>query len=128
MRARTWLLNNPRYYAIRTTRRSLRRGERRYPRDHMLQFALRRLAVIGLLHPEPDIGSIAAKLAETDRQIGRHRLLLGHDFIERLAGNAEQSRDLGLRPTKRGQNILPQMFSGMHGLQTLEQRIAGHQW
>jgi hypothetical protein len=53
--------------------------------------------IVSCLQTEPDGRPVADKLADPGCTIGADGLLLFKDFVKVLAGNSEQSRDLGLR-------------------------------
>ena len=77
------------------------------------EFALGAPKVIGLLHPQPQSGSIAAEPAEPRGHRGSNRYLLGHNSMKRLSRYAELARCLADRETKRREHILAQDRAGM---------------
>ena len=52
--------------------------------------------IIGRLQTKPDRRTVADKLANPGCDVGADRLSLFKDFMKMLAGNSEQTRDLGL--------------------------------
>ena len=72
-------------------------------------------SIIGGLHPQPNVGAVAERLAEPDGHFGRETgFFLVEDVVEMLARNAKRFGDFRLAHAKRGQDVLPQHFSGVH--------------
>jgi len=62
--------------------------------------------IVGTLHPGPDSGAVAEKLAEAYRDGGRYRLSFSQDIVKALARNSEQAGDLGLGPAGSRNNVV----------------------
>jgi hypothetical protein len=102
------------------------RLQKRYRIKRITKFRLCNLQIIVALHVGPAFRAAAKHLGEPQGHGGRDGLLLVDDIIKRLARNAEQARDLCLRASDGGEDILTQHFAGMNGAQALEERV-GHQ-
>ena len=61
--------------------------------------------VEALLHVQPKLGAIAAKLAKSNRHFGRHRMSPGHDPVQRLPTYSHLPRRLANRQFERRQNV-----------------------
>src|SRR6202030_3377415 len=93
---------------------SRRRGlQRRDFLDLLSKLAFGVPSVIGALHSNPDAGAIAKELAEPDRHGGGDRLALLENIVKVLAGNTQESGNLGLGLTGRGDHLLTQQFARM---------------
>src|SRR6266852_1059106 len=68
---------------------------------------------MGALHPAPDAGAIAKKLAKPDRHGGGYGLALLKKIIEVLAGDTQESRNLRLGLAGRRDHFLAQQFARM---------------
>src|ERR1700754_175465 len=62
--------------------------------------------IVSCLQAESDGWSVADQLADPRCTIGADGLLLFKDFVQVLAGNSEQPRDLGLRLAQRRHDVI----------------------
>src|SRR5260370_6419319 len=69
--------------------------------------------VIGLLHPQPQIGTVAAELAEPKRHSRSDQSFFGKDAVEQLPCHPEIPGN-PYRPPQRLQNILAKKLPGMN--------------
>ncbi len=82
--------------------------------DLARKFSLGNHKIISALEIDPQIRTVAAQLAESQRHPGRRRLLLSDNVIEGLPRDAEQARNLGLGFAERRQDVLAEHLTGMH--------------
>src|SRR6266700_1227698 len=75
--------------------------------------------IVSALHPAPDSGAVAEKLAETHRDGGGYRLSLSQDVVKVLARDAEQSGDLGLGAARSRNDVIAKQCAGMSGAAVL---------
>ena len=78
-----------------------------------INFMLRVPRIISRLHPNPNLRSVPEQPTEQDCDLGRNRLLLSHDRMKTLAGNAEQVSNLTHRAANSGDDILAQQSARM---------------
>ena len=69
--------------------------------------------LIGLLHPQPQIGTVAAELADPKRHGRRDRSIFGKDAVEQRPCYPEIPGNLRYRPPQRRQNILAKKLPGV---------------
>src|ERR1044071_4155369 len=85
--------------------------ERRDLADVNIPFSMPRI-IVGL-HSNPNPRTAAKQLADTHGNFRRYRLLLFHDVMEVLPGDAEQASDLHLRLARCREHIFPKNSAGM---------------
>jgi len=69
--------------------------------------------IMGALHSNPDSRTIAKELATLDRDGGGDRLALLENIVKALAGNTQESGNLGLGLAGCGDHLLAQQFARM---------------
>ena len=65
------------------------------------------------LQIHPEVGSVAEQFAESDSHLGRDRLFLVQNIVERLPGDSEGGRHCRLAHAYRRKNILSEYFARM---------------
>jgi predicted RNase H-like HicB family nuclease len=100
-----------------------RRCQRRNLLDLLRQLALRPGKIVALLQGKPQVGAIAAQLADAHRHGRRDRLVLREDVVERLARYAQELGDLRLRALERRQDVLPQQFARVHRIEAAQELV-----
>jgi hypothetical protein len=68
---------------------------------------------MGLLHPQPKSGAVAAESSQSECHLRRDRRFLGHDPMKRLARHAKLTGRLAYRKAERRKHVLTQECSGM---------------
>ena len=89
-------------------------GLQRRDRLHLaVELPLRVPQVIGLLHADPQIGTVAAELADAHSHLRRNPGLLREHAVQLLARDTQMLRHLGDGDAQSGQHILAQDGAGV---------------